>query len=63
MAEVYLGLTDAMRQDTGLVGKQAELELVRFSCILVPQALNITHVVVSSYIQERKENRCEVDQE
>ena len=32
--------------------------IVRF-CILVPRALNITHVIVSSYIQERKENRCE----
>ena len=32
---------------------------VRFCCILVPRALNITRVMVSSYIEERKENRCE----
>ena len=35
---------------------------VKFSCILVPRALNITHVVVSSYIQERKEkSKVEVE--
>ena len=34
MAEVYLGLTDTMRQDTDLVGKQAELELVCAMCKL-----------------------------
>ena len=34
MAEVYLGLTDAMRWDTDLVGKQAELELVCATCKL-----------------------------
>ena len=34
-------------------------ESVRFCCILVPRALKITRVVVSSYIKERKENRCE----